>query len=106
LAIRQRVQEGKRTVLAGQSIEVVGEARRCSGEDHQADRLAHTQAYLLDSLRANGTDIKVQQELLRHSNVQTTLQVYTQAVTEQKRAANAMVVDQLLADDSVVVASA
>jgi site-specific recombinase XerD len=28
-------------------------------------------------LRANGTDIKVQQESLRHSNVQTTLQVYT-----------------------------
>ena len=34
-------------------------------------------------LRANGTDIKVQQELLRHSNVQTTLQIYTQAVSEQ-----------------------
>jgi len=46
--------------------------------------------------RANGTDIKVQQELLRHSNVQTTLQVYTQAVSEQKRAANAVVVGQLL----------
>jgi integrase len=47
-------------------------------------------------LRANGTDIKVQQELLRHSNVQTTLQIYTQAVSEQKRAANAVVVGQLL----------
>ena len=38
----------------------------------------------------------MQQELLRHSNVQTTLQVYTQAVSEQKRAANAVVVGQLL----------
>jgi integrase len=65
--------------------------------------LRHTYSTLL---RANGTDIKVQQELLRHSNVQTTLQVYTQAVTEQKRAANAMVVGQLLAGDSSVVASA
>src|SRR5271165_1499600 len=48
-------------------------------------------------LRANGTDIKVQQELLRHSNIQTTMDVYTQAVSEQKRAANAVVVGQLLA---------
>jgi len=48
-------------------------------------------------LRANGTDIKVQQELLRHSNVQTTLQIYTQAVSQQKREANAGVVGQLLA---------
>jgi integrase len=47
-------------------------------------------------LRANGTDIKVQQELLRHSNVQTTLQVYTQAVSEQKREAHERVVGQLL----------
>jgi integrase len=49
-------------------------------------------------LRANGADIKVQQELLRHSNVQTTLQIYTQAVSEQKRAANAVVVGQLLVE--------
>ena len=55
--------------------------------------LRHTYSTLL---RANGTDIKVQQELLRHSNVQTTLQVYTQAISEQKRAANAKVVGQLL----------
>jgi integrase len=47
-------------------------------------------------LRANGTDVKVQQELLRHSNIQTTLNVYTQAVTEQKREAHAKVVGQLL----------
>ena len=65
--------------------------------------LRHTYSTLL---RANGTDIKVQQELLRHSNVQTTLQVYTQAVSEQKRAANAMVVGQLLVNDSTVVARA
>ena len=47
-------------------------------------------------LRANGTDVKVQSELLRHSNIQTTLNVYTQAVSEQKRAAQAQVVGQLL----------
>ena len=39
-------------------------------------------------LRGAGTDIKVQQELLRHSTIQSTLNTYTQAVSEQKRAAN------------------
>jgi len=48
-------------------------------------------------LRANGTDVKVQSELLRHSNIGTTLNIYTQAVSEQKRAAHEQVVDQLLA---------
>lgn len=47
-------------------------------------------------LRANGTDVKVQQELLRHSNAQTTLNVYTQAVSEKKREAHTIVVGQLL----------
>jgi integrase len=48
-------------------------------------------------LRANGTDLKVQSELLRHSNISTTLNVYTQAVSEQKRAAHGQIVSQLLA---------
>jgi hypothetical protein len=48
-------------------------------------------------LRANGTDVKVQSELLRHSNIGTTLNIYTQAVSEQKRAAHGLVVGQLLA---------
>jgi integrase len=47
-------------------------------------------------LRAAGADIKVQQELLRHSTIQSTLNIYTQAVSEQKRAANTMVVGVLL----------
>jgi integrase len=48
-------------------------------------------------LRANGTDVKVQSELLRHSNIGTTLNLYTQAVSDQKRAAHGQVVGQLLA---------
>ncbi len=47
-------------------------------------------------LRAAGTDIKVQQELLRHSTIQSTLNIYTQAVSEQKRTANSIVVGILL----------
>jgi hypothetical protein len=41
-------------------------------------------------------DIKVQQELLRHANIQTTMNIYTQAVSEQKRAANSKVVEMVL----------
>jgi integrase len=36
-------------------------------------------------LRGAGADIKVQQELLRHSTIQSTLNTYTQAISEQKR---------------------
>jgi hypothetical protein len=43
-------------------------------------------------LGAAGADMKVQQELLRHSTIQSAMNIYTQAVSEQKRAANSMVV--------------
>src|SRR5207247_9779834 len=58
-------------------------------------------------LRSMGADIKVQQELLRHSTVQSTMNVYTQAVSEQKRIANSAVVNLLLgkADGSVFLAN-
>ncbi len=49
----------------------------------------HTYSSLL---RANGEDLKVQQELLRHADIRTTMNVYTQAVSEQKRQAHAKVV--------------
>ncbi len=49
-------------------------------------------------LRGAGTDIKVQQELLRHSTIQSTMNIYTQAVSEQKRAANSMVVGILFSE--------
>jgi integrase len=35
-------------------------------------------------LRSAGTDIKVQQELLRHANIQTTMNIYTLAVSDQE----------------------
>ena len=47
-------------------------------------------------LRGAGTDIKVQQELLRHATIQSTMNIYTQAVSEQKRIANSVVVGVLL----------
>jgi site-specific recombinase XerD len=48
-------------------------------------------------LRQLGVDVKVQQELLRHADIRTTMNVYTQAVSEQKRAAHSKVVQMVLA---------
>jgi len=52
-------------------------------------------AYLRHSysslLRSVGTDLKVMQELLRHSSFRSTLDVYTQAITPAKHAAQAAV---------------
>jgi integrase len=49
----------------------------------------HTYSSLL---RANKTDIKVTQELLRHASSRVTLDTYTQAVTAQKRRAQSRVI--------------
>jgi len=49
----------------------------------------HTYSSLL---RANRTDIKVTQELLRHASSRVTLDTYTQAVTVQKRRAQSSVI--------------
>jgi hypothetical protein len=49
--------------------------------------LRHTYSSLLRSLR---TDVKVQQALLRHADVSTTLNMCTQAVSEQKREAKTL----------------
>jgi integrase len=51
---------------------------------------------LATNLRAMGVDVKVAQELLRHANVRTTLDIYTRAVSPQKREANAKVVEMML----------
>jgi len=54
----------------------------------------HTYSSLL---RANRTDIKVTQELLRHASSSVPLDTYTQAVTPQKRKAQSKVVRLLRA---------
>ncbi len=46
-------------------------------------------------LRATGAELKVMQELLRHSSIRVTLDHYTQAVTTAKRAAQSAVISAL-----------
>jgi hypothetical protein len=52
-------------------------------------------------LRQLGVDVKVQQELLRHADIRTTMNVYTQAVSEQKRSAQSSVVRLVLPLDNL-----
>jgi integrase len=46
-------------------------------------------------LKDNGEDVKVVQELLRHSSTKMTLDVYAQALTPSKRAAQRKVVQMI-----------
>ena len=53
----------------------------------------HSYSTLLRSLQV---DLKVQQELLRHSDIRTTMNIYTQAVPDAMREANGRVVEMVL----------
>jgi len=47
-------------------------------------------------LRHLGVDVKVQQELLRHADIRTTMNIYTQAMREDLRAVNSRVVRMVI----------
>jgi hypothetical protein len=49
-------------------------------------------------LKANGEDVKTIQDLLRHANRKITLEVYTQATTSNKRAAQSKVATMMVSD--------
>jgi integrase len=51
---------------------------------------------LATNLRSLGVDIKVAQELMRHSSCRTTLDVYTRAVDQQKREASLKIMELML----------
>jgi hypothetical protein len=53
----------------------------------------HTYRSWLDE---TGAPMKVQQELMRHASIQTTMNVYGQAMSSSKRAANGKVVEMVL----------
>ena len=56
-------------------------------------------------LKANGEDVKTVQELLRHANSRITLDVYTQAVNSNKRAAQSKVVRMMVSSVGTKVAN-
>ena len=58
----------------------------------------HSYSTLLGSLRV---DLKVQQELLRHADIRTTMNIYTQAMPDAMRRANSRVVELVLPERKV-----
>jgi integrase len=52
---------------------------------------------LATNLNAIGVDLKTAQELLRHANSRITMDIYTQAISATKRAANDNVMELMLA---------
>ena len=63
-----------------------------AGNGHPDGGMKKVSATYSSLLRANKTDIKVTQELLRHASSRVTLDTYTQAVTTQKRRAQSSVI--------------
>jgi integrase len=64
---------------------------------HQHGRSGwHSFRHYSTLLNEYGTDIKVQQELLRHADIRTTMNIYTRAVPARLREANSKVVRLLL----------
>jgi integrase len=61
----------------------------------------HTYATLLRSV---GTEFKVMQELMRHSSLRSTLDVYTQAISPAKHAAQAAVLALVFASETNSIA--
>jgi integrase len=60
----------------------------------------HTFCYSYSPLlHAYGTDMKVQQELLRHSDIRTTMNIYTHTVSSALREANSKVVRMVLPEE-------
>ena len=64
----------------------------------------HTFRHTFSSiLKANGEDVKVVQELLRHTTSRMTLDTYTQALSPDKRAAQSKVVSMISPKPSCTV---
>jgi integrase len=64
--------------------------------DHEVGRLPCLPAHYPTVLKANGEDVNVVQELMRHANFSTTMNIYTTALTLARREAQSRVVDVLL----------
>ncbi len=77
-----------------------------TGWDHKVGRLPYFSAHLLHAAKANGEDVKVVQELMRHANISTKMNIYTKALNSAKREAQSRVVDVLLDRSRNVVESA
>ena len=79
-APRAGKKRGKQPVWLSKLMQVPHSARGQATRYHQAHRLAHVPATYTTLLHANGEDVKVVQERLRHGSSRITMDVYAQAV--------------------------
>lgn len=79
---------GARLAIHQKRIEAAGQYARIGWHTFR-----HTYRSWLDE---TGAPMKVQQELMRHASIQTTMNVYGQAMSSSKREANSKVVEMVL----------
>ena len=84
--------------MSAQPYEAIYSASCESNWPSQENRMAHSPPSFGTLLKANGEDLKTVQELLRHANGSITLDVYTQEVNSNKRAAQSKLVRMMVSD--------
>ena len=95
-----------KAVPPGELAEKAAPAGCEAGRVGRGHWVAHIPTYLSLVARRNGLDqtgapMKVQQELMRHALIQTTMNVYGRPMTETKRRANSQVVGLVFGPNSV-----
>jgi hypothetical protein len=77
------------------TISTPGADHSC-GDSRRANWLAHVPPTYSTMLRTQEVDVKVQQDLTRHADIRTTMNICTHAIPKAMRAAHGKVVDLLL----------
>jgi integrase len=95
LGIRESGESGSLALLGPGGHAAPYRSRCANTGHHEANRLAYFRHTYSTLLRSTGAELKIMQELLRHSTIRVTLDTYTQAVTTEKRNAQEAVVELL-----------
>ena len=99
LGFCQQPVQGTEAILGTGNSAQVCSAGCPTGWNPKAHRMAYTYSTLLRSV---GTEFKVMQELLRHSSLRSTLDIYTQAISPAKDAAQAAVLALVFSSETNV----
>ena len=100
LDLSEQPQPGQSSVLAGRGDAKGHPASRVTGRNPQEDRLAYLRHTYSTLLIANGENVKVVQELMRHASSRFTLEIYSQAQLIAKRQAQQRLVQALFHEES------
>jgi integrase len=97
--------KGKSSLRPGVVLEkVIQPAALCAGIKKRIGWNTFRHSYSTTVI-ANGENVKVVQELMRHASSRCTLDVYTQARVSAKRAAQQRIVEMVMPEDGLLVKS-